>query len=211
MQGDVFSGVELHGLEDHKLLMIVSHPCTMRGRHGALVPRLQAVPVRARDPIGLDQWVTGFLRFMPLPDLIADDNRFYAGYLSEIGTVQSSDLDLGERFACLSELGILLLQQRFVANLARVSVKLATLDAASAAMLIEAELLEEWQESIAKPRVRTGVDLDVALTDEAQAFDDYLSGGGASSFRSQLSDSTTRAAVRRAVRAEIQRRAAEIP
>ena len=210
MQGDVFLGLELHDLDHHELVMIVSHPCSMRGKQGALLPRLQAVPVRAREPINLEQWVTGFFRFMPLPDLIPEDNRFYAGFLSEIGTIRSSELDLAKRIASMAESGVLLLQQRFIANLARVAVKLATLDAASAAMLVEAELLEGWQESLAKRRMQTGIDVDAALADEARAFDDLLSAGGANSLRAQLADTTTRAAVRRAVRAEIQRRMSEV-
>jgi hypothetical protein len=68
---------------------------------------------------------SGFLRFMPLPELIQNNDRFYAGFLSEIGTVRSSDLHLANRIASLSELGVLLLQQRFIANLARVAVTLA--------------------------------------------------------------------------------------
>ena len=118
---------------------------------------------RSRDSSG--PW------FMPLPDLL-DENRFDAGFLSEIGTIRGShgQLDLSKRIASLSELGVLLLQQRFIANLARISVKLATLDTASAAMLIEAELLADWQETLAKHRVRTGVDLDLALADETRAF-----------------------------------------
>ncbi len=210
MQGDVFTGVTLHDLEQHELVAIVSHPCSMRGRHGALLPRLQAVPVRARDAIGLDQWVTGFVRFMPLPELIQNDDRFYAGFLSEIGTVRASDLNLANRIASLSELGVLLLQQRFIANLARVTVRLATLDAASAAVLIEAELMEDWLEALAKSRMENGEDQAVALAGETQAFDDFLAAGGAGSLRGQLAENATRSAVRRTVRAEIQRRASEI-
>jgi hypothetical protein len=209
MQGDVFSGLELHDLEHHELVMIVSHPCSMRGKHGALVPRLQAVPVRKREPIGLEQWVTGFFRYMPLPDLIGDDEHFYAGFLAEIGTVRASELDLSKRIASLSESGVLLLQQRFIANLARVVVKLVTLEEASAAVLNEAELLEDWHENFAKRGVEAGKDLEAALDDETRAFDEYLAAGGDQSLRAQLADVTTRAAVRRSVRNEIQRRIAE--
>jgi hypothetical protein len=91
-----------------------------------------------------------------------------------------------------------------------VAVKLATLDAASAAVLIEAELMEDWLGTLAKSRVETGEDQAVALAGETQAFDDFLATGGAGSLRSQLAENATRAAVRRTVRAEIQRRATEM-
>jgi hypothetical protein len=124
--------------------------------------------------------------------------------------VRASDLRFANRIASLSELGVLLLQQRFIANLARVAVKLATLDAASAAVLIEAELMEDWLETLAKSRVKTGEDQAVALADQTRAFDGFLAAGGASSLRHQLAESATRAAVRRTVRAEIQRRATDL-
>jgi hypothetical protein len=74
-------------------------------------------------------------------------------------------------------------------------------------VLIEAELMEDWLETLAKCRVATGEDQAVLLARETQAFDDFLAAGGAGSVRSQLAESATRAAVRRAVRAEIQHRA----
>lgn len=206
MQGDVFAGVSLHGLEPHDMVMVLSHPCSMRGPKGALITRLQAVAVRPRQLISLQDWATKYIRWMPLPDLIEADQQFYAGSLNDIGTIESADLDLSRRLACLSERGVLLFQQRFAANLARVKVKLTTLEEASAPVLIEVELQEEWLIALAKPRCSNGEAQATVLAEEIEAFDDVFGAGGANSYRAQLADTARRAAVRRAVRQEIQRR-----
>lgn len=209
MQGDVFAGVTLHGLEPHDMVLVLSHPCSMRGANGALVPRLQAVAVRPRQPIPLQDWVSRCIRWMPLPELIEGDQQFYAGALNDIGTIESANLDLSNRLACLSERGILLFQQRFAANLARVKVKLTTLERASGAVLIEAELQEEWLGALAQRRCATGEDQDAVLAEETAAFDEFFGAGGVESYRAQLADTARRAAVRRAVRQEVERRIAD--
>lgn len=207
MPGDVFAGVGLPGLEPHEFLVVITHPCSMRGKHGALVPRLQAVVVRPHQKVAAGQWANGFLRVMPLPGLVPGSDAFYAAYLNEIGTVKSEELDLANRRASLSDLGVLLLQQRFIANLARVSVKRSTLEAESAHVFAEAELLEEWLTELAKRRSEAGEDLHAALADESRCFDEFLSSTDREPpLRVQLLDSATRASVRRAVRAEIDAR-----
>ena len=70
--------------------------------------------------------------------------------------------------------------------------------------------MEDWLETLAKSRVEAGEDQAVALAGETRAFDDFLAAGAAGSLRDQLAESATRAGVRRTVRAEIQRRAAEM-
>ena len=207
MPGDVFAGIALPGLEAHEFLVVITHPCSMRTKHGALVPRLQAVAVRPHQKVAASQWPSGFLRVMPLPHLVPNSDEFYAAYLNEIGTVKSEELDLANRRACLSDLGVLLLQQRFIANLARVTVKRSTLEAESAHVFAEAELLEEWLTALAKRRVEAGEDLHAALADESRCFDEFLSSADREPpLRAQLLDSSTRASVRRAVRAEIDAR-----
>jgi hypothetical protein len=207
MQGDVFEQVQIPGLADHERIMLVSHPCSMRGADGALKPKLQAVPVDPHQAVPLDRWAIGYLRVLPLPDLL-EDGSHHAARLTEFGMVDTAALDLDSRIACLSERGILLLQQRFVASLTRVAVDLPTLDGASRSVLIEAELLEDWNIGLAQPAVVADEDRSAVLAREAREFDRFMSTPADAPPRRELSSEAGRADVRRRVRAEIHRRTA---
>lgn len=202
MQGDVFTGVVIPHARDHEAIQITTHPCTMRGAQGRLKPVLQAAPVVNYQQVPLENWRTGHLRVLPLPDLQGADSAPRAALFDQVGLFLTDELDLDRRLACLSDEGILLLQQRFVCCLTRVNLKLSTLDVASRHVLEEAELLEEWNETLARPRVGDGEDLASVLEDEAAEFDALLSAGDPQ-LRLGLLDPATRAQVRRAVRQEI--------
>ena len=156
MTGDVFRGPQIPGLDEHELLMVITHPCTMRGKHGALKPKLQALPVKAYQEVPLDKWPDHFFRVMPLPNLQAE-RESVAARLDESGMVPSSSLDLDARVACLSELGIKLLLQRYFHCFSRVKVSLEKLSEALAGPLQEAELLEEWTNRSRKCALGTAV------------------------------------------------------
>jgi hypothetical protein len=201
LPGDIFSHVEIGGLGPQDLVIVVSHPCTMRA--GAkLKSRLQAARVRNDDQtVSLDDWKKGHFRVMPLPELIADLGHFSA-VLEEIGIVQSDELKLDQRKACLSEPGIYLLQQRQIFCQSRARIGLDTLAGASQHVLEEADLLEEWSEKLA---VDTS---DDALVAAAEEFDSFLGEPAAASLRSKLELPHERPGVRRAVRTEIEVRQA---
>lgn len=207
MSGDVFSGVEIPGVDEHELVLLISHPCSMR-RGPDLIPRLQALPVVTHAGISLEQWETGFFRVFPLPDLVADDgNRHYAARLTEFGMVASDALDLDCRVACLSESGVVLLLQRFFHCMARVHLLATTLSEHAAPALEEASLLEEWNETVCCPRVDAGADRGAVLREEAAEFDTVLSAAGpGEALRAGLEDPAQRPAVRRRVRAAMKAR-----
>jgi hypothetical protein len=126
--------------------------------------------------------------------------------------VRSEELNLDTRIACLSEDGIRILLQRFFACFARVKVGLNTLGKALLGPLSEAELLEDWNEALARPRVESGVDRADALLTEAEEFDAFLGtteGGSGVTLRDELTDAVSAARVRRRIREEIGRRQAE--
>ncbi len=201
LPGDVFSDVEIGGLGALDLVIVMSHPCTMRA--GAkLKPRLQAAQVRRdNQAIDLDDWAEGHFRVMPLPELDSSTAHCSA-VLSEIGLVQSAELKLDQRKACMSESGIYLLQQRQVFCQTRARIGLDTLADASQHVLEEADLLEEWSEKLASD------DSGDALAVAAEEFDLFLKEPTAASLRSKLELPHERPGVRRAVRAEIATRAA---
>jgi hypothetical protein len=207
LTGDVFRGVAIPGVPQHAFTIIVAHPCTMRGAGGQLKPRLAALPVDPHQAIPLDEWVDKHYRVCPLPALVVNDpSKHYAARLDEPGTIDSAQLQLSERIACLDEHGILLLQQRFIANLARIKVNLTTLDEASRYVFEEVELLEEWHLELSKRRVDGHEALEQAIRVEMTEFDQFLSLPAQEPLRRRLLEAPQRAAVRRAVRAEIERR-----
>jgi len=207
IQGDIFRDVTIPSLEaTHDLAMVIAHPCNMRA--GAVLrPRVQMVPVLRHEPLTFDEWPEGHFRFFPLPNLLLD-NKHYAARLDETGMVESAMLTCGRRVACLENTGLLLLQQRYIHSLTRAVVQLATLDAASAHILAEVELQEDWQATLARLRIERGESAADALGAESAAFDEFLGviENGGSSLRDQLQDRFRRSDVRRRIRQEIARR-----
>lgn len=217
MQGDVFRSVQVPGLDDvaalegHELVMVLAHPCTMRA--GAqLQSRIQAVPVTPHQFVEPDRWPVGHFRHLPLPELVPGEAPgHHAACLGFFGMVDSRELQLGRRVACLSEVGVLLLQQRFIFSLTRARVGLDTLGAAVSGVLEEAELLEEWNERVVSARVEQGDDRDEALADEGDRFERLLSSAhvGEEALRRQL-EGRRRVAARREIGQALERRLAEV-
>ncbi len=167
MTGDVFAGVDIPGCEavagDHeKLAIVVSHPCSMRQGH-VLNERLQVVRVTRSDEIPLSMWPKGHYDKMPLPGLTdsseteEDDatdegtGEFHAALLDLRGRVETAQLRLDERVACLSEEGVAFLHQRMGHNDTRHAPSVEDLMAACAPVFREADLAERWCEDLLPP------------------------------------------------------------
>jgi hypothetical protein len=172
MTGDVFAGPQVPGCAVHELVMVLAHPCSLR-QGITLVERLQSLPVGPHQAIPLQAW-KGHYRVMPLPELRDEGSRPYAARLTEFGMVPREEFDLDRRLCCLTELGVVLLQQRFFHNQSRVKVGRERLFEASAPVFTEIELWTQWNEQLAEPRVKAGEDRAGVLADEAQAFDALL-------------------------------------
>lgn len=208
MQGDVYAGVTIAGVElEYEYAMVIEHPCTMR-RGAEIKPRLQMHPVTTYAEVPLETWGRAHLRVFPLPRL--DPGRpdvHFAAAFGEIGMVSSAALDTDARVACLSEVGILFLQQRQIFNMARTKVETSTLRESEVHIFEEVELHEDWNRALVPLRVRDGGTVAAALLAEAVEFDTFLQSGaeegGGESLRRRLSLEFHRASVRRQVRQEI--------
>ena len=186
LTGDVFADVE-RDTDDHDgLAMVVAHPCSMRGRGGTLLPSIAVAPIRPYQTVPFERWPGGHFKVLPLPGLYGADDISRAVHLLELSAVLSSELGRSRRILTLSGRGIHVLQQRLVYSLTRVVVGLDRLQEQSAAVLLEAELEEEWVDELAEG------DLDAA----AQDFAAYMDGG----HREALKDATLRSDTVRKVR-----------
>ncbi len=208
MQGDVFGEVAIPGISEHAFAMVITHPCTIRGRDGRLRPLIQMAPVVSYQPVALEAWPDGHYKVCPLPGLDpARPSVHFAARLDEAGMVSSSELSYERRVACLSERGVLLLQQRHIFSLTRADIPIRPhLEQASMHVLVEAELQEDWNLKLVGRRVERGDDFALALRDECIAFDRFLGEPTEAPLREQLKTEHLQAGVRRVVRQEIDRR-----
>lgn len=196
LTGDVFEHVEIHD-EDHAgLVMVVAHPCAMRGAGGRLMPRITVAPIRPYQHLPFRRWPSGHYGVMPLPKLRDDNDEARAVHLLELSSVPSNALRHEQRILAMTDRGIHVLQQRLVYCLTRVVVGLDSLQEQAAPVLLEAELEEEWVDELAADETAE------ALSVASAEFAEYMDSGG----RTALKDVTRRTDTVRAVRAEIRRR-----
>ncbi len=198
LTGDVFTGVSIDADDHDGTVMVVAHPCSMRGSRGRLVSRIVVAPIREYEPVAFEKWPAGHFKVMPLPSLLSDDDIPRAVHLLEMSAVRSEELTPDRRILGLTDLGIHVLQQRLVYSLTRVLVGLDKLQEQTAHVLLEAALEEEWVDDLAES------DDAEALSLASIAFGEYMSGG----HREALKDATRRSDTTREVRAEIRRRSA---
>jgi hypothetical protein len=205
VSGDVFRGhIDALG-GAHEMVLVISHPCSMRmGPH--LRPQLQVAPVVEHSELTEAQWRSGSFRIMPLPQLA--DGASFAASLDLSSPIRTSELRIGERVCCLSEYGILVLYQRHIRHLTRLEVGVRSLEPVTRAIFTEISLQDEWNQGLARIRVEAGEEFETVMNDEAQVFENFMRSPRASgaSLRDELIDPYLHAAVRRAVAQEIQRR-----
>jgi len=195
MTGDIFVGIEIPGVESvsipeveevdgdkQKLAMIVSHPCSMR-EGCKLRPKLQVIRVvKTAKVIELKGWKNNFDR-LPLPNLhgselndyAVDPSDFYMALYDYRGRVNSGDLKLRGRVACLTEEGVSLLHQRMGHYDTRYPARLSDLTAACAPPFAEAELEQEWNEAFVETLSLSEDEQDEALAREGEEFERLLS------------------------------------
>lgn len=208
-QGDIYREVHLLGVsEGPTSVMLITHPCSMR-QGESLRERLAGVHVVEYQKLPLPRWRSGHYDVMPLPGSVADalDMNHPAADFRYIGGTPTSELILNKRVAALSENGLLLMQQRYIHHHARYAVDIETLYEHMAPVLIEAELQTDWSDS-ARLCPQAGVDALAIIEQSQRDFQTFL-GRGESSLREQLKTPRFRAAVRREVRREIEKRFGE--
>ena len=198
-QGDIFEVTNLAYLPGNHRVAIITHPCSMRKgielRDRITIAHVSTTP----SPLPLP-W-KGHYSIMPLPGL-DQGNLFWKIDFTEIHTIHSNILKADKRIACLEDMGIILLQQRYIFYLTRYAVETGTLYESSANVITETELMEEWVENLVdydSPDLMNQIEL------RQEEFDEYLK-----PFREELLTKSKRAGVRREVYSEIQRRGANL-
>lgn len=182
MQGDVI------GTSDGTVC-VLSHACSMR-RGPELHDSQVVAPIRSNQAAS---W-NGHFDWMPLPGLQLADMNFPAACLREMTSVATSSLSTSGRVSAMTDTGIHLLQQRLAHHFCRQIVPLADLAEASAPILAEIELEEDWARDLGEQ--------------EAKEFHEFLDADNRK-LRNWLGEPATRAQAMRAVRQEIRRRVSE--
>lgn len=196
--GDVFADVAVPGVQDKGMAVVIAHPCSMRGREARLEPRVLAAAVTRSDKIGKSAWATGHYSLMPLPDLL-EPGALCVARLDDVGRAVTEQLLTSTRIACLSPSGVNLLQQRFIWRLTRHEVPTHQLQEVSANVFEEADLLEEWNDTVCAA--------GASQEEAAAAFEAFLRAdhGAGRTLQGDLRDQQRRSTVRVACRAEAKR------
>jgi hypothetical protein len=199
MTGDVFGNVQIPGVGDHdgddqRLAIVVSHPCSMR--QGAKVnDHVHMLRVLKHAPIPLEAWPKKYYRLMPLPDLTvivdpedvsADDPEAelavrtsegaHAAIFDLRGRVETSQLALESRIACLTEQGVAYLHQRMTHYDTRHAPEVEKLITTCTGIFAEIELWEQWNERlIPSSALSDPSELERELVRVGEQFDAILS------------------------------------
>src|SRR5215211_8489685 len=97
LTGDVFREVEI-GADDHDgLVLVIAHPCSMRGARGKLRARVAVAPIRRYQQIPFESWPTGHFNAFPLPQLLGNEDLPRAASLLELASARSSELERARR------------------------------------------------------------------------------------------------------------------
>jgi len=197
MTGDVFADVD-DGDAEHVAVMIVGHPCVIRGSRGRLARRVPCCVVKQmQDELPYDQWPEGRFHLFPVPDALGLGEH-HAAYLLEWRSVRQGELRRDRRRATMTDRGVYILQQRFTHAITRYATVLADFEAATIKEMREAELEHEWvADLVADPAD------DAAVNEQVLAFHTFLDEGG---YRKLLRQEGGETRLRAIVRTEIKRR-----
>lgn len=194
--GDVFE------FEGGRRVMVLQHPCAMRGDGLNLADRVLVAEISALPELPA-RW-TGHFRLMPLPALNDPDGRF-AGDFTMIEILAPKDFETGKRIAILSQIGVNLLLQRWIHHNSRAIVRTSTINDVTIGPYDEADLTAEW--------LRECYEVGLDPTDSLKTLDAWLShrsGKKEPSRRESLADSQARSGVRAGLRQLLRDRVASV-
>lgn len=144
--GDVFQDVEIGGIPEPGLAIVVAHPCGFRSGTKLHPTILMAPVVQSEQPIGASAWTKGYFNRMMLPRLQGEG--LWLADFDSLGRAKTPALDGSLRIACLSEVGLNLLQQRLTYYLTRAEIETYVFHDAFSQFVEEADLLEEWTNTL---------------------------------------------------------------
>lgn len=190
--GDVYDDVQIPLIQDTGSIVVIEHPCAIRGSHSHLNEYVLVAAVSRHDPVGKNGWTRMHYDLTPLPDLKGDE--LYVGELQKIGRAATDDLRRKPRIACSSEFGINLLQQRLVWHLTRCFVPTASFAEAFSHTFEEADIAEDWIDLL--------TDAGMSADEAASMFDEFLTQDirDGRTLQKDLQDLQLRSAVRTACR-----------
>jgi hypothetical protein len=96
-----------------------------------------------------EDWSSPYAKF-PLPDL--DGTDLYWADLNRLVSIPCSWIESSKRIACLSHVGVALLNKRLMMFQSRVPVRLDNLMAELMAQWVEAEVWTEWTRITGRPK-----------------------------------------------------------
>lgn len=172
--------------------IVLQHPCALRVGGVDLVDPILCARISHVDAIRTD-WAKAPVRHMPLPNLFQDSTPF-AAIFTDLRLAKRADLDINKRAAVLSQLGVNLLLQRWVHHNSRVVVPTMTYNTQTTGEFEEADLAAEWY-------AERGSNAEAEFHDWIRA----VSPGTTLKRQQQLRDPQTRAAIRRAMTAELRK------
>lgn len=181
-------------------LLVLQHPCALRTNGVDLVPRILVAEVEPAQLLNTEQW-RGNFKVMPLPELleaVGGDSGHRSGKFNQILVVAPEDLAEYSRVACLSEVGVNLLLQRWVHHNSRVIVPTHLFAEVTAGPSAEADLTEDW----VRERVTQGAD-SAAAEHECHEFLRSQPSDDGPTRQTALRDPQRRSEVRRAARAQL--------
>lgn len=196
MTGDVFASVEV-APDETVDVMIVGHPCAIRGASGKLKTRLPCCVLKAIDrEIPYATWPDGDFDKFPLSVALGLAEHQTVRLL-EWRSVHHKQLPRASRRATLTERGVYILQQRFTHAITRCAVPLADFERSSKRVMREAELEYEWVADL----VDDPTD-ERAISRLVSSYHRLLDkDGNRALLREEGGDSTLRGIVRREIRA----------
>ncbi|MGE3813032.1 MAG: hypothetical protein AB7I24_15945 [Candidatus Nanopelagicales bacterium] len=195
--GDVYQRAPDQSGSGPQAFQILQHPCALRLNGVDLVPRILAAEVEPASLIAREQWTTGFYKITPLPSLVqtGEQVEHRAARFTELLVVSPEELAGYTRVACLAEVGVNLLLQRWVHHNSRVVVPTYRFAQVTGGPIEEAELTEEW--------VRARVSQKMDRVEAVHECHDFLRGkphADAPTRQQALEDPQRRADVRRAAK-----------
>jgi hypothetical protein len=161
-QGDVFEDLPLPLLPidppdkevatryEPQLAILIPHPCQSH-KGDALKEHLTVAPVTLKAPGEFlsGDWSQPYARF-PLPDLVGTD--LYWADLNRLVSIPCGWIESSKRIACLSHLGVALLNKRLMMFQSRVPVPVDNLMAELMEQWVEADVCTEWRRITGTPK-----------------------------------------------------------
>lgn len=195
--GDVFFGVPVLGEAKTKDVIVLQHPCAMRKDGVTLMPTLLVAELAGTSVVMPSAW-SGNYKWLPLTELQAKNKpKHCTAFLHKVHLVNSAEINVDKRIACMSQVGVNLLMQRWVHHNSRVVIPTSDYQKMSAPQFEEADLAEDW----CIDREEDGV----SIVDAFNEIDEWLSQADENglSRRELLNEEQQRSAVRQELRGHL--------